>query len=289
MYKTYSLLDLCRFTASKIPTPVNLVLDQTAIDFLLSLNTNNRTLNRHHVQSIIESIRRLGWKQTDSFCVTTESWLGNGQHRLTALRCLGYPKDIFATVIFGVDRDSVLVIDQHSKRTVAASVKLSTGKKHTNYFLAAIRHDLLMDPSPGVMSMSNDHVSTAELAEHLEKWEQYSQEMPLLFHQQTFGVKTIRLTSAMIVAVVHYRRRAGVATANHFLNGFWGIENRPAHSAENKALHFRLTSNLPHGISGSSYVYQIFVGFLLAHYEGRRNPCIKKALHWGRLSYNHVR
>lgn len=257
------------------------ILDQGTVDFLLGLNTNNRTLTQRVVDSLVASITGIGWKSTESLCVTVDGQLGNGQHRLTALKRLGYPDGVFVTVVFGADKDSVLVIDQHSKRTATASIKMSLGKTCSCSMLSAIRHDILINAE--AMTMSSGIVQPAELQAKLAEWERYAEEMPMLFHTQKIGTKSISLTGAMVAAVVHYRQRAGVAKANDFLLGFWGDRDRAATSPERKAMNYRLTARVTRGEIGSRSAYRTFAWLLVAHYEGRKNPVIREASDWAML------
>ena len=281
IYKKYTTRELREFTHCAEPTPVHLILDQAAVDFLLGLNTNNRTLSQRVVDSLICSINGIGWKMTETLCVTVDEQLGNGQHRLTALKPLGYPQGICATVVFGVDKASVLVINQHSKRTSSASIRMASGQNYSCALLSAVRHAILFNSE--TMALSSGIVQPAELQAKLEEWEGYAQEMPLLFHTQKVGTKSVSLTGAMIVAIVHYRQRAGLVKANDFLLGFWGDIDRPLGSAERKAMNYRLTVGVSRGSLGSRSAYRTFARLLVAHYEGRKNPVIREASDWGIL------
>ncbi|MGL4594885.1 MAG: hypothetical protein ACRCUY_09175 [Thermoguttaceae bacterium] len=95
MYQRASESELRFFSQLKRPTPVNMILDKTAVEFLLSLNTNNRSVNPERVAKLAWSIHNVGWKTCESLCVTQFSKLGNGQHRLFALQKLGFRFQIF--------------------------------------------------------------------------------------------------------------------------------------------------------------------------------------------------
>lgn len=280
-YRKYSIEELQVLAKAVVPTPVNLVLDRETIDFLLSLNTNNRRLNSSAVESFLRSYDQIGWKSTETLCVTDESKLGNGQHRLTGLKQRNYPPGCFTTVVFGVDKESLLAIDQHSKRSATAAVKIAAGGNYGTNILAAIRHDILCNTE--TMSIGTASVQPSELIDRLGQWEMYAKEMPLLFHQQVVGKKSVALTSPMVLAVVHYRQRAGLEKANDFLLGFWGDKDRPASSPERKAMDFRITTTQTRGSVATSAMYRTFAWLLIAHYEGRNNPRIQEATDWGRL------
>lgn len=286
-YRKYSLDELRQLSNAKEPMPVNLVLDRETVDFLLNLNTNNRTLSQRVVDSFLSSYDKIGWKCTESFCVTNESTLGNGQHRLTGLKKRDYPEGICATVVFGVDRESMLVIDQHSKRSATAAVKIAAGHDCRKEMLAAIRFDMLCNQDE--MMIGSSSVQPSELIDRLDEWETYALEMPLLFHIQTIGTKKIALTSSMVIAIVHYRQRAGLERANDFLRGFWGDMDRPTHSPERKAMNYRLTTTNFRGHSAITTIYRIFAWLLIAHYEKRKNPRLYEASDWGVLRNKRVR
>ncbi len=145
------------------PTPVNLVLDKETVDFLLSLNTNNRRLSQSAVEAFLRSYDNIGWKSSETLCVTNESKLGNGQHRLTGLEQRNYPAGCCTTVVFGVDKESLLVVDQHSKRSATAAIKIAAGGNYNTNILAAIRHDILCKPES--MSIGSATVQPSELIE----------------------------------------------------------------------------------------------------------------------------
>ena len=279
-YSTKTYQELRELANAKTPTPVNLILDKPTIRFLLDLNVNNRNLVPSVVNTLIRSIGNVGWKSAESLCVTSEAKLGNGQHRLTALEALGYPEGICATVVFGVDHDSILVLDQHSKRSAVASLKISLGQTYKPQFLAAIRQDILCNAE--TMSIGSRSIHTSELTIKLNEWERYRKEMPLLFHFKTVGIKLVSMTAPMVLAIVHYRQRAGVNKANNFLKGFWGEKDVAPDSPEQKAMNYRLTMNSFHQRPGS--IYRVFAWLLLAHYEKRGNPKIREAASWGILN-----
>ena len=281
IYKKYEVRVLRMLLNAPEPTPLNMVLDRETVDFLLELNAGNRPLRLPAVWSIVDSIRQIGWKSSETLCVTVDRQLGNGQHRLNALKQLGYPANICATVVFGVDRDTILTIDQHNKRSAATSIKFATGKNYSTSFLAAVRHDMIFNPD--TMSFSSEIISPSAMTEKIAEWCLYEKEMPLLFRRQVIGTKNVSLTAAMILAIVHYRQRTGVAKANDFLLGFWGERQRPANSPERKAMDYRVTMLSKRGTDAGSKAYRLFVRMLVAHYEGRHNPRMIEAFDWGTL------
>ena len=280
-YKKYEPHVLQGLLNAQEPTPVNMILDRETVDFLLALNTGNRPLSLRAVWSIVDSIKNIGWKSTETLCVTVDRLLGNGQHRLTALRELDYPPNICATVVFGVDREAILTIDQHNKRSTVTSIKFATGKSYSTSFLAAVRHDMIFNPD--TMSFSSDIVSPSAMADKIDEWCLYEKEMPSLFRRQVVGTKSVALTAPMILAIVHYRKRTSVAMANDFLRGFWGERQRSADSPECKAMDYRVTMLTKRGTDAGSKAYRLFVRMLVAHYEGRRNPRMIEAVDWGTL------
>ncbi len=283
MYRKLTLRELTQLVNSKTPTPVNVILDRETIEFLLSLNSNNRNLNPTRVRALASEIDRIGWKSSETLCVSEEAELGNGQHRLYALRSLGYPDGIKTTIVFGVDWETVLTIDQHGRRSSSASVKIATGKKHDNTALATIRCDINCNTRPNRMTIGSDPVSPSQIVAAMAAWQRYFEEMPQLLQSRKVGAVVTRMTAPMILAVVHYRRRAGVEKANDFIAGFWGDKEVTSASPELKAMNFRATFRAHSGDRSQTYQYRVFVYFLLAHFEGRKNPSTKEAMDWGRL------
>jgi hypothetical protein len=283
IYHAYELPALCLMAQQKEPVPVNLILDKTAVDFLLSLNTNNRNVTPNHVQQLMASIGTCGWKSSETLCVTNKAVLGNGQHRLMALKELGYPASVCATVVFGVDDATILTLDQHQKRSANAAIKIRTGKSYSQTLLGTVRAAIDCSTLPGRMSIGTNGISPEQLQQHLPYWTKWFEQIPLLFSSRKIGDTKFQLTSTEALAVVQYAQRAGVDQANDFLSGFFGEKEVATDSPEHKALMFRLTSKRATGSWWQTHLYRVFVNILLAHYARKRNPRIKESLHWGVL------
>lgn len=282
-YHAYELPALRLMSQLKETVPINLILDKTTVDFLLSLNTNNRNVNTNCVQQLMASIGTYGWKCSETLCVTNKSVLGNGQHRLMALKELGYPPNVFATVVFGVDDATVLTLDQHQKRSANAALKIRTGKSYSQTLLGTVRAAANCDTMPGRMFIGRSTVPLGHLQRYLPYWTKWFEQIPLLFSSRKIGDTKIQLTSTEALAVVQYAQRAGVDQANDFLAGFFGEKEVATDSPEHKALMFRLTSKRAASSWLQTHLYRVFVYFLLAHYVRKRNPQTKQAIHWGVL------
>ncbi|MGL6195262.1 MAG: hypothetical protein ACRC2T_10630, partial [Thermoguttaceae bacterium] len=224
------------------PTPVNMVLDKTAVGFLLSLNTNNRNVSASNVRQLKESFCNNGWKCSETLCVTSKAVLGNGQHRLIALTELGYPAKVHATVVFGVDDVTVLTLDQHQKRSAPAALKIRTGKSYSSTLLGTVRAGICCNTNPGRMYIGTDVLKPERLQYDMPLWTVWFDKLPLLFTSRKVGTSTYKLTSAEALAVVHYSKRAGTVMANRFLNGFFGEMEVSTDSPEHKALMFHVTA-----------------------------------------------
>lgn len=102
--------------------------DEDTVNFLLSLNTNNRTIKKRHKQWLEQAVREekflLG---PQGVGISSDGVLIDGQHRLTAIRDAGYPR-VELVVVTGIDPEMRLYLDQNAKRSVADALKIVLGE-----------------------------------------------------------------------------------------------------------------------------------------------------------------
>jgi hypothetical protein len=112
--------------------------DKDLIDWLLSLNTKNRTLKSKHVAYIRDEIKAGNWRLTNQgIGVTAGGLLTDGQHRLEAIKAADYP-DIEFLLVTGLPDDAQNYVDLHVKRTSADLLKLVFDAKIAGRFAASI-------------------------------------------------------------------------------------------------------------------------------------------------------
>lgn len=124
-----------------------LTSDKKLVDWLLSMNTNNRHARKTHVAWIEESVNKGEFILTgQGICVSKSGVLLDGQHRLQALVNAGYPS-VKLLVVTGLDKKAQMYVDQHTKRTMADMLRLTLDKTISNCmassvgFLMKLRHE----------------------------------------------------------------------------------------------------------------------------------------------------
>jgi hypothetical protein len=86
------------------------------VDSLLEMNTNNRPLRKSVVDCYKQDIADGRWYITNQgIGVSADGVLIDGQHRLEALKQMGYPP-VPLLIVSGLPREAQEVVDQHAKR-----------------------------------------------------------------------------------------------------------------------------------------------------------------------------
>ena len=106
-YCKYTREELSELLNVKTPTTVRIILDRTAVEFLLGLRVD-RAVFTAGSDAIRRNIERNGWKETEPISVAGNSQLVDGMHRLLALQALGCP-EVEATLLVGLCEDSLTV------------------------------------------------------------------------------------------------------------------------------------------------------------------------------------
>jgi hypothetical protein len=92
-------------------------LNKGMVDALLAINTKNRAVRKSVVDSYVREIQNGKWILTNQGIGISENGeLIDGQHRLLAIKECGYPP-IRVVVVRGLSEDSMIAVDQHSKRS----------------------------------------------------------------------------------------------------------------------------------------------------------------------------
>lgn len=111
-------IDISRKAAQIITT------NEENVNYLLSLNTNNRTIKKRHKMWLEEAVREEKFLLSNQgIGISSEGVLIDGQHRLTAIRDAGYPA-VELAVITGIDPVMRLYLDQNAKRSIADALKI---------------------------------------------------------------------------------------------------------------------------------------------------------------------
>jgi len=108
------------------------------VDWLLSINTHNRSVKISQVNAIRQEIKDGRFLLTNQGVgVTATGWLTDGQHRLLGIKEEGYPP-VELLVVTGLDDMSQVVVDRHSKRTSADVIRLVLNQTVSNQVVAAV-------------------------------------------------------------------------------------------------------------------------------------------------------
>lgn len=98
-FRTYSPSELDELARSEKPVMVHLILDEPTVDLLLGYRGESRPVNDEQVDALAESIEETVLQTIGTLHVDDEQ-LTDGQHRLFAVKQLGYPESLVATVVF---------------------------------------------------------------------------------------------------------------------------------------------------------------------------------------------
>jgi hypothetical protein len=101
------------------------------VEWLLSMNVENRRLRESVVRVYLDEIKAGRWCLTNQgFGVSEEGILIDGQHRLHAMRRAGYPP-LPILIVTGLSRESRLAVDQHAKRNARDLLQFAFNAKVT--------------------------------------------------------------------------------------------------------------------------------------------------------------
>lgn len=181
-----------RFVCAK-PHAEIVTLDQPLVDWLLSINTDNRAVKPSVVRRYARDIGRGEWEVTSQgIGVSKEGVLLDGQHRLLALRMCNYPPTP-CLLVCGLNKSAQLKVDTHAKRSMAdlLSVALSISSDHTR--AAAVR--LLAFVDDGAGDFSGEAKTAADLVPVFERYRDS-------FASVTFASKVPGINAPFIAACI---------------------------------------------------------------------------------------
>jgi hypothetical protein len=193
---------------------VHLTPDLAAI--LLARNPDNRKLRQTKVLEFTKDIMNGDWKLNgEPVIVSSNGQLNDGQHRCAAVVECKTAIDVVVT--FGVERETRDTLDQGTMRTAADYLDMhgSDDSKH----LAAAARALWQYQRFGFV-----HMTSQKLSPTRSEVKRTALENPGLAKSLSFvdrrGVKN--LSSRSILAFCHFafRRVAGEAAANYFMDAF---------------------------------------------------------------------
>lgn len=111
---------------------------QVLVDLLLAMNTHNRKIKPGNVSAIVDDLKNDRWRPTNQGIGVSDSGvIIDGGHRLEALRQAGYPP-VDILLVTGLPMDSQKYVDQHSKRSMADTLKLFLDMDVSTHVVAVI-------------------------------------------------------------------------------------------------------------------------------------------------------
>lgn len=112
--------------------------DKQLVDWLLSLNTKNRTIKSRHISYLRNEIRNGNWRLTSQgIGVTVADVLADGQHRLRAIVEEGYP-DVEFILVTGLPVDAQNFTDLNARRNASDLLRLAFDIKLAGRFASSI-------------------------------------------------------------------------------------------------------------------------------------------------------
>jgi len=100
-------------------------MSKQMVDSLLAMNTKNRGIKKSVVERYARDMVSGKWPLTcQGIGVSEDEVLIDGQHRLEAMKLAGYPP-IEAVLVTGLDFESQMVTDQHTKRSARDVFRLA--------------------------------------------------------------------------------------------------------------------------------------------------------------------
>lgn len=127
-----------RFVCATPHTEI-VTLDQPLVDWLLSINTENRAIKPAVVNRYAAAIKAGEWEVTSQgMGISSDGVLLDGQHRLMALRACGYPPTQ-CVLVYGLNKSAQLKIDTHAKRAIADILSLAIGVASDHTRASAVR------------------------------------------------------------------------------------------------------------------------------------------------------
>lgn len=167
-------------------------LDKPLVDWLLSINTENRKVKPSVVRRYAEEIRRGAWDVTSQgIGVSRDGVTLDGQHRLLALRECGYPPTR-SVLVWGLKKEAQLKVDIHAKRSAANLLTLAKRVTINDRLAAALRLLTIIDNG------LTDFTATVPVYDLVETFDEYAETISAI----SFPTKANGVTGGFIAACV---------------------------------------------------------------------------------------
>lgn len=248
--------------------------DKKLVDWLLSMNVNNRYVRKMHVTWLREAIKAGEFVLTgQGITVSKEGVLLDGQHRLKALAEADYPP-VELLLVTGLDKSAQIYVDQHAKRNVADMLKLTLDKNVSKLAAAVVTFLLKLDERDGGFINKQARPSLAMLRNKMK--DEFEDIATVV---EACGRKT---RTGAITAIYHYYQKTGRDAAIDFAiqvrDGEMLKKTDPAYQ-----LRRYLTTHTGNGGSQAIETYRYAVTACIAHQQGRQIELFKPSNSWEAL------
>lgn len=140
------------------------------VEYLLSMNTNNRNVRKKHVEWLVAAIKEGDFHLTGQGIGVSETGvLLDGQHRLIALRDAGYPHSIDILVVHGLKDKSQIYVDQHAKRSLADVLRLALDKTVSTKMTAILNFMIRLKEVKGNFEMRGAKITPDEALDYMSE------------------------------------------------------------------------------------------------------------------------
>lgn len=253
-----------------------LTADKKLVDWLLSMNTNNRHLRKTHVAWLENAIAAKEFILTGhGITISKEGKLLDGQHRLLAIVNQSYPP-VPLLVVTGLEEKSQMYIDQHAKRSLSDMLRLSLDKSVTNQMTAVLTFLLKVNQRDGTFSLKGK--TKPSLQEVYDKMAETMDDITVVLDATGKHVR-----AAVTAAIYHYYLQdpdAAIELAMQIRDGELLKKTDPAYQLR------RYIDNHPSGSSTQALEsYRYTVTACLAHSQGRAVEVIRPSNSWAELGY----
>ena len=254
------------------PTVSIYTVNETLVEDLLALNTQNRSVRKSHVDLLAADIRNGDYKLIASGVGLSKTGvLLDGQHRLLALRQCGYPP-VQIVVAQGLEDDSQLVVDRHSKRNMADAVALFLDSTVTTNMVAMVNAIYEVGAARGKSAPfggSFSHLGDTRLADYI------SVHYGLLLSVASAFRGRAPVCAAIFVYCFHDSAN-GFAFAEQVATGLNLSADSPAYRLRQAVEKNKGKS----GATGRMALFKCAVSAVIAHSRNRQISSLKESQSW---------
>lgn len=243
------------------------------VDWLLSINTNNRTVKKKHVSWIKDCIDRKMFILTgQGIGVTSSGKLVDGQHRLMAVKEAGYPP-VELLVVTGLSEDSQIYVDQHVKRSNTDMLQIVMNKSVSTNVTAIANYSLRLREGDS-FTFRTEKPSLDTLVDYIAE---HGELLDLIF--SSCGK---RVRAPIACAVFHYAQKYNVDKAVEF-----ALQLRDGENISRTDPAYRLRDYIGNhtegGNTASTRHYSYAVTACIAHAQGKQLSILKQSSSWENL------